>query len=245
MRIVLACMLVATGIYPAFADSQPPTAAPASTTTPAPAAAPAIAGASAPTEPKLSNFADVMTAGIVGESAPEVDVDFAGGITLGSMPLTLEKTTLDQIQGGFGGLLHSQGDAGSAVTWLCYTRHAKTKADTPTTVWFTSDNEMAGGTDAVSMVVVENVDASKVSGCATAPKTFAFPIFGAPAIGASLADLQAKFGVLKRDRQHNAYYNSTRPVGDGSGKSIYQKLGYVLSKKGAVFGIALSQVTTD
>jgi len=230
MCILLAVAALAATPVAALADSAPPPV-----TTPAPA----VPG------PKLSNFADVVVAGIVGESAPEVDIDFAAGATIGPMPLAFEKTTLDQIQGTYGGLLHTQSDAARAVSWLCYTKHARTKADTPVTVWFISDNGMAGRTDTVSTVVVENVDASKASGCATASKTFAFPSFAVPSIGASPADLKAKFGVLKRDRQHNAYFDSTRPVGDGSGKSIYQKLGYVISRKGTVFAIALSQVTTD
>jgi len=254
IRILLALATLAAAPAMAMADSAPLTApsinlpaalSAGATTTDAPVTTPAITGDPALPGPKLSNFADVVVAGIVGESAPEVDIDFAAGTTIGQMPIAFEKTTLDLIQGSYGGLLHTQGDAGNAVTWLCYTQHAKTKADIPTTVWFISDNEMAGGTDTVSTIVVENVDASKVSGCATASKTFVFPTFGIPSIGASPADLQAKFGALKRDRQHNAYYDSTRPVGDGSGKSVYQKLGYVISKKGTVSGLALSQVTTD
>src|SRR3569833_1325655 len=51
-----------------------------------------------PTEPRLSNFADLVVDGIVGENAPEVDADFAAGLSLASTPLALERTTLDQIQ---------------------------------------------------------------------------------------------------------------------------------------------------
>ena len=68
---------------------------------------------------------------------------------------------------------------------------------------------------------------------------------GVPAIGASLAEIKTRFGTLIRDRQHNAYYNSTRPLNDGSGQSVYQTLGYFIDKSAHVRGIALSQMTTD
>ena len=226
----------------AIAGSTAP-AEPALPPTAATASAGAAAATPAPVVPKLSNFADLVVAGIVGENAPLLAVDFASGIALGAQPLVLEKTTLSEIKALMGGTSHSQGDPGSAVSWLCYTRHAATKADTPRTVWFISTSPSAP--DAIDMVVVENVDATKVSGCLTAPKTFVFPSFGIPGIGASLADIKGKFGVLVRDRQHNVYYNSARALNDGSGRSVYQKLGYRLNTKGVVSGIALSQVTTD
>jgi len=207
---------------------------------------PVSAGASnVPAEPRLSNFADLVVDGIVGENAPEVDADFAAGLSLASTPLLLERTTLDQVQAADGGLLHTQGDGDSTVTWLCYTRHAPTKADTPMTMWLIADGNKAPKLHVVSRVVVENVDAAKVSGCATAEKAVAFPTFGVPAIGASLAEIKTRFGTLIRDRQHNAYYNSTRPLNDGSGQSVYQTLGYLIDKSAHVTGVALSQMTTD
>ena len=206
----------------------------------------AVSAAPVVTGPRLSNLADLVFDGVVGENAPEVSADFTPGAMLGTTPLLFEKTTLDQLQENFGGLIHLQGDAGSTVSWLCYTRHAQTKSDVPTTAWFTSTGEMTGSGNTLSMVVVQQVDAAKVSGCATAPASFPFPVFGIPALGATLADLKTKFGALKRDRQHNAYYDSTRPVGDGTGASVYQTLGYVVGRKtGVVSGIAVSQVTTD
>ena len=218
-------------------------AAPAPTTQASADAAPAAASPT-PSAPRLSNFVDLVFSGTTGESAPLVDGDLAAGVTLGTAPLLLEKTRIDDLATQYGGTIHSQGDAGDAVSWLCYTQHARTKADTPKTVWFTSSGEMAGEGHTLSMVAVENVDAAKLSGCLTAPKGFAFPSFGVPAIGANLTDLKAKFPALHRDKQGNVYFDSVRPLGDGTGASTYQALGYRLSRKGLVSAITLSQVTT-
>lgn len=224
-------------------------AAPAATDAPAApsadATSPVITGASPDTGPKLTDFPGLFFSGTVGESAPELTQDLTTGTMLGAAPLLFEKTKLDDLASHYGGTLHSSGDAGDAVTWLCLTQHAHTKADTPRTVWFTSTNEMADTGHTLSMVMVENVDAAKKDGCATAPKGFAFPTFSVPAVGATLADLKQKYGSNKRDRQGNVYYDSTLPTTDGSKLTVYQAVGYRVNKKGIVTGFALSQVTTN
>ena len=239
---VLAAALFASA---ALADDTTPAApAPApATVAPAPADAPIVDTTPAPVGPKLSNFADTVTAGISGENAPEVSIDFAPGTAIGTMPLAFEKTKLDDIQAIYGGQIHTQGDGDSAANWLCYTQHARTKADTPKTVWFISTKEPAAKGNALSTLVVENVDAGKVSGCLTAPKAFSFPAFSVPTLGATYADLQTHFGALTKDRAKNVYYDSAHAVGDGSGQSVYEILGYRMTRKGVVNGIALSQTT--
>lgn len=236
-------------LAPTAAQTQPDgSATPAADAPAAPsadAAGTVITGASPDTGPKLTDFPGLFFSGTVGESAPELTQDLTTGTTLGAAPLLFEKTKLDDLASQYGGTLHSSGDAGDAVTWLCLTQHAHTKADTPRTVWFTSTNEMADTGHTLSMVMVENVDAAKKDGCATAPKGFVFPTFSVPAVGATLADLKQKYGSNKRDRQGNVYYDSTLPTTDGSKLTIYQAVGYRVNKKGIVTGFALSQVTTN
>lgn len=237
--VVLAAALLAPAL-PAIAASARPVV-------PAPARAATTASTSSPParpQPRLGNFVGLVFSGTTGESAPEIDMDFAAGATLGTTPLLFEKTTLDNLVTTYGGTIHSQGDAGDAVSWLCYTQHARTRADTPRTVWFTSTSEMAGSGHTLSMVAVENVDAGRVSGCLTAPKGFTFPSFGVPAVGASFGDLKSRFKTLHRDRQGNVYFDSIRPLNDGTGSSVYQTLGYRVNRKGRILAIALSQVTT-
>jgi hypothetical protein len=259
VRLLLACVLgfaLSSTAIAAHSHKTPKPVIPATRSVPSSIAS-ASANATAPANvtpdaiapapaPRLSNFADTVFAGIVGENAPILSIDLATGTTMGGTPLSFEKTTLDQLQQSFGGLIHSQGDASDAVSWLCYTQHAAKKGDTPTTVWFTSTNGAASASPTLSMVVVQHVDASHKSGCATAPKTFTFPSFAIPALGATLDALSAKYGPIKRDRQGNVYFTSTRPLGDGTGKTVYQTLGYVIGrKKDVVSGIALTQVTTN
>ena len=245
---ILAALAAALIASAAHADDTAPAAAVAAPATAAPAApaatdAPIIDTTPAPVGPKLSNFADTVVAGISGENAPEVSLDFAPGTAIGSMPLAFETTKLDDIQAIYGGQIHAQGEGDSATTWLCYTQHARTKADTPKTVWFISTKQPAAKGNALSTLVVENVDAGKVSGCLTAPKAFSFPAFSVPSLGATYADLQTHFGALTKDRAKNVYYDSTHALGDGSGQSVYEILGYRMTRKGLVNGIALSQTT--
>ncbi|MDR3473993.1 MAG: hypothetical protein P4M09_20230 [Devosia sp.] len=239
LAVLAAAAVLATtsGVLAAPAASSAPNAVSTGTT-----ASPVVPAAA--TAPRLSNFADLIFSGTTGESAPEVNADFTAGATLGGAPLVFEKTRLDDLMASYGGTIHSQGDAGNAVSWLCYTRHARHKTDTPETVWFTSTGEIAGGGHTLSMLAVENVDAGKVSGCLTAPKGFAFPSFGVPAVGSTFADLKARFATLHKDRQGNVYFDSARPLNDGSGASVYQTLGYRLNKKDKVLAIAVTQVTT-
>lgn len=206
----------------------------------APPAAPAV-----PLEavPKLSNFADLVVDGTVGENAPVLDLDFVTGARLGALSLAFEATHLAAIMALAGGSIHTPAAGGSGAAWLCYTRHAATARDTPMTVWFTAGPGTAT-VDLLSMVVVEAVDASRASGCATAPADFAFPAFDVPAIGATITALSARFGSAKRDRQGNVYYDSARPLNDGSGNTVYQTLGYRLTRAGKVTAISLGQTTT-
>jgi hypothetical protein len=59
-------------------------------------------------------------------------------IVIGGESLELERTTLPDLVKRFGGAIHSRGDAGDSIYWVCY-------YDAPTrrTLWFVSD-EMGG-----------------------------------------------------------------------------------------------------
>lgn len=225
----------------AIAKSAAAKSAPAKTAAPVtPAAPPAAAAAPAPPPaPQLTEFAGLVFSGIVGEEAPELTMDFTAGTTLGGAPLVFEKTHLEDLQKQFGGTLQT-GGGDTGPTWLCLTRHARTKADTPQTVWFISSSADHG----LGMVAVEQVDAARKDGCATAPAGFDFPKFGVPMAGASLADLKTRFGAFKRDKQGNVYYASARPLNDGSGNTVYQTLGYRVTRKGVVTGLTMGQTTT-
>ena len=196
--------------------------------------------AAAAAEAKLTHFAHLMAEAAVGENAPELTVDFTSGAMFGNLPLRFEATSLAGIQRLDGGVGHAIDEATGEVTWLCYTRHASAKQPAET-VWFISN--ATGAPVILNMVVMQQVNAGKDDGCASVTKDFVFPKFGVPAIGSDAAELKAHFGTLPYDNVHNLYYDSTRPATDGSGKSIYQRLGYTMTKTGIVTGIALTQTT--
>ena len=197
--------------------------------------------AAAAADAKLTHLAHLMAEAAVGENAPELTADFTSGAVFGKMPLRFETTTLADIQHLNGGAGHAIDEATDEVTWLCYTRHTTSAKMPPETVWFISN--ATGAPVSLNMVVVQQVDAANDDGCATVTPDFVFPNFGVPTIGSTAAELAAHFGILPYDNVHNLYYNSTRPTTDGSGKAIYQRLGYALSKSGIVVGIALTQTT--
>ena len=190
-------------------------------------------------DPALSHFAHLMAEAAVGENAPQLTADFTTGAVFGKLPLQFETTTLADIQHLSGGAGHATVEATGQVTWLCYTRHAATAQEMPETLWFISD--ALGAPVSLNMVVVQQVDAAKHDGCASVTKDFVFPSFGVPSIATTAAKLKAHFGALPYDKVHNVYYDSTRAATDGSNKSIYQRLGYVLTKQGVVSGIAIGQ----
>lgn len=190
---------------------------------------------------KLTHLAHLMAEAAVGENAPELSADFTSGALFGKTPLHFETTTLAGIQRMVGGKGHAIDEATDEVTWLCYTRQATSTKEPPETVWFISN--ATGAPVSLNMVVVQQVDAAKDDGCASVTREFVFPSFGVPAIGSTAGEIKAHFGTLPYDKVHNLYYDSTRPATDGSGKSIYQRLGYALSKSGIVVGVALGQTT--
>jgi hypothetical protein len=192
-------------------------------------------------EAKLTHLAHLMAEAAVGENAAELTSDFTSGTVLGNVPLLFETTTLADIQRLHGGIGHSLDEATQKVTWLCYTRPATSVRAPAETVWFISN--ATGAPVTLDMVVVQQVDAAKDDGCTTVTPDFVFPSFGVPTIGSTAAEVKAHFGSLPYDNVHNLYFNSTRPTTDGAGKSVYQRLGYAMSKGGVVVGIALGQTT--
>lgn len=188
--------------------------------------------------PSLSHFAHLMAEAAVGENAPELTTDFAAEISAGDLPLQFEQTTLKDIQAKFGGDTHSTPEATQTVSWVCYTRAGKASGKPPVTLWFISQNPSL----TLNMLVAQQVNAASHDGCAPAPDHLTLDATGLQPLGVRAEALKARFGSLPYDKVRNVYYDSTRPMGDGSGKSIYQRLGYAL-KNGRAVAIAVSQST--
>jgi hypothetical protein len=147
-------------------------------------------------------------------------------ISVGGFNVKLQGTKLVELQKRFGGTIMTSGEGSGAASWLCYhTENANT--------WFVSN--ALGGQEFVMMVAIEA--SSKMPGdCVEASGKFAVPDLGIPGLGASTADLKAKFGAASGSK---IAYRSDRP---GGYADIAQYIGYVI-KGGKVAGIGVGETS--
>ena len=123
---------------------------------------------------------------------------------MGSLEVTLEKTSLIEVQNTVGvGKIYSHGDASEALAWLCYT----VSTSNPKQRLWLSSGEMGGLTiiDGVSAVVIPtNVNSS--AGCPELPKRY-MPLRFANGIwlGASEDKFHKSFGKAKKVKDARAY----------------------------------------
>lgn len=194
-------------------------------------------------EAKLSHLGHLMADEAAGENAPELKLDFWQNVAFEGLPIEAEKTRLEDIQKRFGGSLHAHDAAAGTVTWLCFAKRAAATARA-WTVWFassTAGSEPHG--HPVTLIAVQEINAGASDGCAATPSGSSLPTFDVPSLGSRAVNLKAHFGQLPYDRVGNVYYDSVRPLDDGSDKSVYQRLGYIVTKRGMVTGVAVTQTT--
>lgn len=125
-------------------------------------------------------------------------------LRMGSLEVTLEKTSLKEVQSTIGvGEIHSHGDASEALAWLCYTVSA---SNSKQRLWLSS-GEMGGLTiiDGVSAMVIPT-KLSPTAGCPELPQRF-MPLRFANGIwlGASEERFQKSFGKVKKVKDARAY----------------------------------------
>jgi hypothetical protein len=145
-------------------------------------------------------------------------------ITVGKLGVTLQRTRLKDVQKAFGGTLQTSGEGASRADWLCYSGDGAN-------VWFISN--ALGGYEFVMMVAAET--GAPARGC-DAAAGFPVPDFGIPGLGASAAELKARFGAASGNK---LAYRNDRP---GGYTNIAQYLGYVL-KGGKVAGIGVGETS--
>jgi hypothetical protein len=147
-------------------------------------------------------------------------------IKVGGLEVKLQSTKLADIAKRFGGAIMTSGEGSGAASWICY--HS---GDTNT--WFMSN--ALGGQEFVMMVAVEA--SSRMPGdCQAASDKFAVPDFGIPGLGASSADLKAKFGAASGSK---IAYRADRP---GGYADIAQYIGYMM-KGGKVAGVGVGETS--
>ena len=149
-------------------------------------------------------------------------------IGVGKLIVQLQRTKLKDVQKAFGGTIQNEGDGAGRADWLCYSTEGAN-------VWFISN--ALGGFEFVMMVAAEAAKKPD-AGCDAAPAGFAIPAFGIPGLGASTADLKAKFGAASGGK---IAYRADRP---GGYSDIAQYIGYVI-KSGKVAGIGIGETSVQ
>jgi hypothetical protein len=148
-------------------------------------------------------------------------------IAVGKLGVTLQRTTLKDVQKAFGGTLQTDGQGGGRADWLCYSGDGAN-------VWFISN--ALGGFEFVMMVAAEAGKPAK--GCDAAPADFALPNFGIPGLGASTVDLKTTFGAANGNKLS---FRNDRP---GGYTNVAQYIGYIL-KSGKVTGIGVGETSVQ
>lgn len=148
-----------------------------------------------------------------------------GAISVGKLPVHLQRTKLAEVQKAFGGTLRREGESSARADWLCYSADGAN-------VWFISN--ALGGFEFIMMVAIEAGKPAR--DCDAAPADFALPQLGIPGIGSSVADLKATFGAASGSK---ISYRSDRP---GGYSDIAQYIGYVL-KGGRVVGLGVGETS--
>jgi hypothetical protein len=162
-------------------------------------------------------------------------------ITAGGMSIQLEVTPLRAVQRRFGGVIRHAGDAGDAVTFLCFV--GRGAAGAPVTYWFTSNDEMSGGHDEIGQVAVQTGATARVlAACAKAPPALMGVDFGIPSIGSPLAAVTRHFAGGRPNRAGQLSYANEHPAKGSSESRVLQSVGY-LFRAGVVTAISVSRVT--
>jgi len=164
-------------------------------------------------------------------------------IIAGPLGIQLEMTRLDAVKKRFGGVARGAGDAGDAVTWLCYA--GKNAEQKPVVYWFASNDEMSGDHHEVTQVAVQaNPSGKAPSGCGDAPSTLTGISFGVPSVGSTVDAVAKHFGTAKPDAKGYLSYASEVSVKEPKDFTVSQSVQYRV-RDGVVTICSVSQVTTN
>jgi hypothetical protein len=164
-------------------------------------------------------------------------------ITAGPLSIQLEVTPLDAVKKQFGGTVQGAGDAGEAVTWLCYA--GKDAEQRPVVYWFASNDEMSGGHHEVTQVAIQaNPSGRAPKGCGEAPAALTGVDFGVPSVGAALDAVAKRLGAGAPDARGYLSYASEVAVKEPKQATVTESVQYRV-RNGVVTTISVSQVTTD
>ncbi|OOG70338.1 hypothetical protein BLJAPNOD_04562 [Ensifer sp. M14] len=193
----------------------------------------------AASDDKLSGLPSLVLGGQTATAQTfQFETPFNNLINAGSLAITLEKTTLDEVKATFGGNIRSRTVEGLSVGWLCY---ELSTGDLPRRIWFVANGRSDATTPAqkpVTFISTEEVsgDADK---CDTPTVALAPLLLPVPTLKDSAADLEKRFGAAPM--QEMVRY-AHQQQGEQN-MMVLQSLVYRL-KNGHIDGIAFTQVTT-
>jgi hypothetical protein len=180
--------------------------------------------------------------GLRDDVEPHLKAPPVASITAGALGIRLEITPLREVQRRFGGVIRHAGDAGEAVTFLCF--FGRSAAGLPVTYWFTSNDEMSGGRNEVSEVAVQAGARSEISAqCAAAPAALTGVDFGVPSVGSTLKVVRKHFAGGRPNAAGQLGYASERPAKRSPDSTVLQSVRYLIHA-GVVRTISVSQVTS-
>jgi hypothetical protein len=198
-------------------------------------AGPALAAAPAGTPGRLGG----MGANLFGNSffhfgSPNLKGFPVSVVRAGKVRIDLQHTKLTDVQRAYGGTIYEEGQGNGLARWLCY-------QGPQATTWFMT-NSLGGGE---FIMMVASAAGAASGSCDTAPAGMGLPDYGIPGIGASTAQLTAKFGSAPLGGHSDVSYRADRPARDGLGTANdAQYIGYVV-RGGTVTAVGVGETTAQ
>ncbi len=193
----------------------------------------------AASDDKLSGLPSLVLGGLTATAQTlQFETPFNNLINAGSLPITLEKTTLDEVKATFGGNIRSRTVEGMTVGWLCY---ELATGDLPRRIWFVANDRSDAATPAqkpVTFISTEEV-ADEADKCDTPTVALAPLLLPVPTLKDGTEALEERFGaapkqgMVRYTHQQQGEQNTT----------VMQMLVYRL-KGGHIDGIAFTQITS-
>ena len=188
--------------------------------------------------PKLSGIADRILSAQWTSSA-SIDDDLFKAISFKAAEgeaFTLETSKLGDVLAAFGGKVQTTGAYGPAVSWLCYDSAGKR-------TWFVGA-ELGDDKEPLLTLIAEEAIGKTAPdlGCGKVADALS-PVPGdkLPGFGATLADLQKRYGGADPDDKGRVSFMSSAPI--GSGDIMQAKNVYYLVAGGEVTAVAFSAVS--
>lgn len=172
----------------------------------------------------------ILTGGF--PEAVALDVDPFKTVMVDGSEFSLGTVTLAAINDQFGGKIQtSTADNGSPQSWLCYDAGGLR-------TWFYSGLTDTSGKPLVNLIVAERSTTPAADGGCTDITVALTPENDLPGVGATLADLQKRFGAEHVKPDQNGHLNFT--YRDQESTDVVQNVFYIV-KSGVVTSIAFSE----